>query len=205
MGSRFRTDLATSSAASDGTNPVICINKASHVRGEVCAFSWISCYVKRMTNLDFFNPRMRHSLMLLACFIVLGCKDPGGQKGCGVELESALLASPLSNESKANAHLVTHLRIFNDAPIDVEVKSLLWMLEVDGQALMRGKTPQTRQLAKESSQHLELRIPLSSAASRWIANAMNKPHRQVRLMGFCQIIAAGQSREVPFDAKQDVH
>ena len=158
-----------------------------------------------MMGLDFFNSRLHNSLLLLACFIFLGCKDPGGQKGCGVELESALLASPIPNESEASAHLVTHLRIFNDAPIDVEVQSLLWMLEVDGQALMRGKTPKIRQLTKESSQHFELRIPLSNAASRWVANAMNKPHRQVRLMGFCQIIAAGRSREVPFDAKQDVY
>ena len=138
-------------------------------------------------------------------FSLQACKDPGGLKGCGIELESILLAAPSPNVVDQTAHLIAHLRIFNDAPIDTKLHKLIWMVEVDGQALARGKTPKHLLLKHQSSHSDTLKIPLSNAGATWVANAMNKPHRQVRLMGFCQIQAAGAAKEVPFDAKHDVH
>ena len=151
--------------------------------------------------------RHRRTGLLVASVLTMitACKDPGGIAGCGIELESALLsaASPASSPSSAN--LVLHLRMFNDTPLKASIRRLLWTVEVDGQALSRGNTAQSIQILPGSSQPNGLSIPLSEAAAQWVAAAMNKPHRQVRLMGFCKVEIAGAVKEVAFDAKQDVY
>jgi len=158
-----------------------------------------------MAPLSIYRPIPLSFFVMTLTVMSTGCKDPGGVKGCGVELQSALLAAPDPTSDTASAQLIAHLRIFNDAPINVAVTGFAWMLEVDGQALARGNTRYMRDLTRETSHYTTIRIPLSDAGERWVANAMNKPHRQVRLMGFCRIRAAGSVREVPFDAKNDVY
>lgn len=154
----------------------------------------------------FSQLSLNTSLVLAVLLLILqACKDPGGLKGCGIELESTLLATSTPDTNKQTAHLITHIRVFNDAPIDTKLLGFVWMIEVDGQALARGKTPKDRELKRESSHNDTIKIPLSNAGATWVANAMNKPHRQVRLMGFCQIRAAGVTKEVPFDTKHEVH
>ena len=140
-----------------------------------------------------------------ALTLIAACKDPGGIAGCGIELESALLSAASPASKTASANLVLHLRVFNDTPLIASLRRLLWTVEVDGQALSRGNTAQSMQVLPSSSQSNRLSIPLSEAAAQWVAAAMNKPHRQVRLMGFCTIEIAGSVKEVAFDAKQDVY
>ena len=157
------------------------------------------------TNRGLSRQPTRLALLLTTVLSVGACTDPGATAGCGVELESARLAAALVSKPDRDTALMVHLRLLNESKLPTQVKTLLWILEVDGQALSRGRSPINKPLKASASEAVQLNIPLSELAAQFVAAAMNKPHRQVRLMGFCQIEIAGSSRELAFDAKQEVY